>query len=167
MSGGARLPHLVLLFFVACTLAGCGFQLRGAATADPGLSPMRIESVRTGSPLLPPLRRSLGNAGVAVVGAGVPASTTLRIVAEESGERVIALSPQGRPREVELTYRVEFELYADGLLLVERTELALSREYAVNERDVLGKSHEAEVLRAALLHDMVSALVRRVTAASP
>lgn len=159
--------HLPILFVVGVMLAGCGFQLRGAAIADPALSPMRIESVRTGSPLLPPLRRALAHAGVTVAPAGAPSATALRVVAEESVERVIALSPQGRPREIELTYHVEFEVTDAAGILVERRELRMSREYAVIETDVLGKSHEAEVLRAALLHDMVSALVRHVTAAKP
>jgi outer membrane lipopolysaccharide assembly protein LptE/RlpB len=52
-------------------------------------------------------------------------------------------------------------------MLVERRAVVMSREFAVDERDVLGKSHEAEVLRDALLRDMVSALVRYTVATTP
>lgn len=153
----ARLLAVALTF----TLTACGFQLRGAAQIDSALNPMIIESVQSGSALLPPLRRALVDAGVTLEGS--PRSTLL-ILEDEMGQRVAAVSAQGRPREMELSYRVAFEIHGEGGILLERRTLTLSREFAVDERDILGKSQEAEVLRAGLVRDMVSALVRQVAA---
>jgi len=150
-----------LIVALTFTLTACGFQLRGAAQIDPTLNPMTIESVQSGSALLPPLRRALVDAGVNLEGS--PRSTLL-ILEDEMGQRVAAVSAQGRPREMELSYRVAFEIHGEGGILLERRTLTLSREFAVDERDILGKSQEAEVLRAGLVRDMVAALVRQVAA---
>lgn len=149
------------------SLSACGFQLRGAVTIDPGLSPMGVEAARAGSPLLPPLRRALADGGVELAKPGSQVASLLRIHAEETGERVIVVTAQGRPREVELFHLVEFELVGPEGVLIERRTVVRTREYAVDERDILGKIHEASALRDALRRDMVTALVRRVAAARP
>ena len=137
------------------------------AALDPALSPITIDPVRAGSALLPPLRRALTHAG-AVLAPPDSASTVLRIIADVAGQRVIAVTPQGQPREAELFYTVEFEVVGpDGAQLIERRELTLRREFAIDERDILGKSHEAEVLADALLDDMVANIVRLLAAARP
>ncbi len=146
---------------LALALTACGFQLRGAAQIDPALNPMVIDSVSSGSALLPPLRRALVDAGATFEGSP---RATLVILEDEMGQRVAAVSAQGRPRELELSYRVAFEVHSEGGILLERRTLTLSREFAVDERDILGKSQEAEVLRAGLVRDMVAALVRQVAA---
>lgn len=152
----------------AClVVAACGFQLRGANPVDPGLSPLAIDAVRSGSALLPPLRRALADAGVELVADSAGASTTLLINADVAGERVIAVTPQGQPREAELFYTVEFQLVnARGELLLDRA-VTLRREFAISERDILGKTHEAEVLADALVRDMVISMVRHLAAVTP
>lgn len=159
------MPLLVVCVCVA--IAACGFQLRGSDPIDPALSPLTIDAVRSGSALLPPLRRALADAGVELVPAGVASRTTLLINADVEGERVIAVTPQGQPREAELFYTVGFQLVdAQGRVLVDR-EVTLRREFAIDERDILAKTHEAEVLAAALLRDMVAGIVRQLAAVTP
>lgn len=156
-----------LLLTAVLVLSACGFQLRGAVTIDSGLSPMGVEAARAGSPLLPPLRRALTDGGVELATPGSQVASLLRIHAEEYGERVIVVTAQGRPREVELFHLVEFELVGPEGVLIERRTVVRTREYAVDERDILGKIHEASSLRDALRRDMVTALVRQVAAAGP
>ena len=156
------------LVAVACVaVAACGFQLRGADPVHPALSPLAIDAVRSGSALLPPLRRALVDAGVELIPDGPGAHARLRITADVAGERVIAVTPQGQPREAELFYTVGFQLVdAEGDLLLDR-EVTLRREFAISERDILGKTHEAEVLADALLRDMVDGIVRQLAAVTP
>lgn len=152
----------------ACAaVAACGFHLRGAHPVDPALSPLVIDTVRSGSALLPPLRRALVDAGVELVADSASARTRLVINADVAGERVIAVTPQGQPREAELFYTVEFQLIdAEGAVLLDR-EVTLRREFAMSERDILGKTHEAEVLADALVHDMVVNMLRQLAAVKP
>ncbi len=164
---------LALRVLVSCAcvaIAACGFQLRGANPVDPRLSPLVIDTVRSGSALLPPLRRALTDAGVELVADGTDgagALTRLLITADVAGERVIAVTPQGQPREAELFYTVEYQLVdADGKLLLDRA-VTLRREFAISERDILGKTHEAEVLADTLVHDMVITMVRQLAAVTP
>jgi LPS-assembly lipoprotein len=154
-----------VMFGVVLMLAACGFQLRGSIQPiDGALNPMVIESVNPGSALLPPLRRALVDSGAELAARRSPAGSLLRITADGMDQRVTAVSAQGRPREMELIYRVEFELHGPDGFLVENRAVTLSREFAVDERDVLGKAQEAEVLRAGLVRDMVAALTRQLAA---
>lgn len=155
---------------VACAwlaVAGCGFQLRGADPVSPALSPLAIDAVRSGSALLPPLRRALVEAGVDLVGDDEGPRTRLLINADFAGERVIAVTPQGQPREAELFYTVEFQLVDVGGELLLDKAVTLRREFAISERDVLGKTHEAEVLADALVRDMVVSILRQLAAVTP
>lgn len=154
--------HIAVVCVCTISLSACGFQLRGDAGIDPALGPMAVEGVHPGSPLLPVVRSALSDAGIEVARPGARAATRLRIVEDESGERIVSVTPQGRPREAELFYRVEFELHdASGGLLV-RDTLVMTRDYAVDELDVLGRSHEVGSLRRSLRHGIVSALMRRL-----
>lgn len=163
----AGIARMVAIIVGTALLAACGFHLRGSEPLAASLNPLAIESVRTGSALLPPLRAALADAGAEFARADDSPGSVLRIGLDEHTERVIAVTPQGRPREVELTYRVSFELLdADGASLQQR-DLVLTREFAVNERDVLGKTLEADALRSALVRDMVSTIVRNLAAAGP
>ncbi len=157
----------VLLACACVALSACGFQLRGADPIHPALSPLAIDAVRSGSALMPPLRRALVDAGVVLVPHSDEASATLLINGDVAGERVIAVTPQGQPREAELFYTVEFQLVdARGELLLERA-VTLRREFSISERDILGKTHEADVLADALVRDMVMSIVRQLAAVTP
>ncbi|MEX0901064.1 MAG: LPS assembly lipoprotein LptE [Gammaproteobacteria bacterium] len=162
-----RAPAQWLLACACVVVAACGFQLRGSDPVHPALSPLAIDAVRSGSVLLPPLRRALADAGVEVVQDAARARVTLHINADMAGERVIAVTPQGQPREAEVFYTVEFQLVdARGDLLLDRA-VTLRREFAISERDILGKTHEADVLADALVHDMVRNMVRQLAAVTP
>lgn len=150
---------------LCATLTACGFHLRGAVQpVDEALNPIAVQAVSPGSALLPPLRRSLTDSGADIAASAGVATSFLRITEDAWGERVTAVSGQGRPRELELTYRVTFELHGPSGMLIESRTVTLAREFAVDERDVLGKAREAEVLRAGLVRDMVATIVRQVAA---
>lgn len=154
-----------LILLAALTLVGCGFQLRGSVQpVDEALNPVAVVGVSPGSALLPPLRRALSDSGAEIVTSSTAATSVLHITEDSWGERVTAVSAQGRPRELELSYRVTFELHGPTGALIESRTVTLAREFAVDERDVLGKAREAEVLRAGIVRDMVAAITRQVAA---
>lgn len=157
--------RLLAAAMLALALTACGFHLRGSVQpVDEALNPVVVLGVSAGSALLPPLRRSLADSGADIVASAAAATSVLRITEDTWGERVTAVSAQGRPRELELSYRVTFELHGPSGVLIESRTVTLAREFAVDERDVLGKAREAEVLRAGLVRDMVATIVRQVAA---
>lgn len=158
----AKLAAATLLSIM---LTACGFHLRGSVQpVDEALNPIAVHGVSPGSALLPPLRRALTDSGADIVTSLPAATSILRITEDAWGERVTAVSGQGRPRELELSYRVTFDLHGPSGALIESRTVTLAREFAVDERDVLGKAREAEVLRAGLVRDMVATIVRQVAA---
>ena len=156
------LRRTAVVILTASVLAGCGFQLRGAASLSPALNPLLIETVRGGSALLPPLRAALEAGGAEFARDPAAANARLVILADAFGQRVVAVTPQGQPREAELSYTVEYELHDAEARLLQRRALTQRIEFAINERDLLGKTHEAEVLNAALVDRMVVDIMRNL-----
>ena len=154
----------VAVAMLALAVAGCGFQLRGSQPLPTALNPLTIESVRGGSALLPPLRAALDAAGAEFAREPASANARLAILADAFGQRVVAVTPQGQPREAELSYTVEYELRDAAENVLQRRTLTQRIEFAIDERDILGKTHEAEVLNAALVDRMVADIVRNLAA---
>ena len=154
----------VAVAMLALAVAGCGFQLRGSQPLSTALNPLTIESVRGGSALLPPLRAALDAAGAEFAREPASANARLAILADAFGQRVVAVTPQGQPREAELSYTVEYELRDAAENVLQRRTLTQRIEFAIDERDILGKTHEAEVLNAALVDRMVADIVRNLAA---
>jgi outer membrane lipopolysaccharide assembly protein LptE/RlpB len=68
------------------------------------------------------------------------------------------------PAEYEVFYRVRFSVDVDGVEAVPLEQLALTRDFAFNETEVLGKAGEEEIIRQAIASDLVGLVTRRLTA---
>ena len=141
-----------MLFLI---LAGCGFQLRGAATVPPEMSTTYIETADRHSLFYRRLRDEFRNAGVQVVASPGDASATFSILSDTTGQRVLSVSARNVPREFEVYYTVLYEVAtADRTLLAPRTQ-TLTRDYTWDETLVLGKEREEQLLREAIADDLV------------
>jgi len=68
------------------------------------------------------------------------------------------------PVEYEVYYRVRFAVDVDGIEVVSVEQLSLSRDFAYDETQVLGKDREEESIRQAIASDLVGLVTRRLTA---
>jgi LPS-assembly lipoprotein len=142
-----------LLLFVF--LAGCGFQMRGAATVPPEMSRTYIQTSDQHSLFYRKLRLGLRNAGVEVVDSPADATAIFSIYADRTGQRVLSVSARNVPREFEVFYSINYGLdAANENLLAPRTQ-TLTNDYTWDETLVLGKEKEEQLLREALVDDLI------------
>ena len=147
----SRLATFVLL----TALAGCGFQLRGAASVPAEMSRTYIETSDKHSLFYRTLRNELRVAGVTVVESPLEANATFSIEADVTGERVLSVSARNVPREFEVFYTVFYSVKTEDKSLLTTRSQTMTRDYTWDETLVLGKEKEGEVLREAITEDIV------------
>jgi LPS-assembly lipoprotein len=146
-------------------LASCGFRLQGS---DGDLPPVAVETYLDAedpyTDFYASLRDALRDRGATVVESPTDASGVLRILEDDTGQRILSVSARNVPREYEVFYLVTFSFEADGSELLAPESLVVTRSYTYDETQVLGKSAEEDELRLSLARDLASRVLRRLTA---
>jgi LPS-assembly lipoprotein len=154
----------IVVLMVAAALAGCGFQLQGRQAMPATLSTMQLRVADEQSDFTRALRAALKASGVHLVADAAADGATVRIARDELTERVLSVDTRNIATDYELTYRVEVEAYAGGHELMALEPFELSRIVSFDERKLLAKEREKDILREALARDMASVVTRRLSA---
>jgi LPS-assembly lipoprotein len=147
---------------LAVLLAGCGYRLQGSAKLSPVMAKTYIDTDDRYTDFNRALRESLEASGVRVVNNKDEATAIVRIIKDESGQRVLTVSGRNTPEEYEVFYSIEYAVdsHTDELIPPQRVEL--TRDYSYEETAVLAKQKEQMILREALARDLAGLVVRRL-----
>lgn len=140
-------------------LAACGFQMRGAQSVPPEMARTYIATADRHSTFYHRLRRELRASGVEIVDSPLDATAEFAILKDETGQRVLSVSGRNVPREFEVFYTVSYQLTAGETRLLEMRQQTLVRDYTWDETLVLGKEREQEVMRGAIVDDLVRVIL--------
>lgn len=154
--------RILVAVCVLLAISACGFRLQGVATYPPELEAVHLDMPDANSDLAFQLRRTLAAAEVTLAGDPAQATATVKVASERYGRRVKSVSAQNRPTEFEVYYEVEYLVTTPSSTLVPRQALARSRIFPYNEREVLGKQQEEDLLRDALARDIAGVITRRL-----
>jgi LPS-assembly lipoprotein len=158
---------LVMTRLIICTilltLAGCGFQLRGAA--DLPFETLHVAAAPT-STFATQLRRAVTSGSqTRIVHNPKEAAATLHLLTELREKTILSLSAGGRVREYQLVYRVSYRLAdKDSKELRAPTEIRLHRDFSFNDSDTLSKESEEALLYRDMQTDAVNQLMRQLQA---
>lgn len=141
----------------------CGFHLRGDVSYPPAMARTYIAAEDRYTPFYRKVRAALREGGVQVTDSPAAADAVLRILEDESGQRVLSVSARNTPREYDVYYVLRYSLEIDGREALPAQQLALNRDYTYDETLVLGKDAESEVIRQALADDLVGLVTRRLS----
>ena len=159
-----RARLMLLVASAALMLAGCGFQLRGAATF--AFTSVYLNSAGS-SGFNNEMRRALTGAGSATpVDTAAAAQVVLDIPVIQDDKEVLSLSSGGAVREFQLIKRVSFRLHdKDGADWMPAGEIVIRRAYTFNETQVLARDLEEQRLQRDMQTDAIQQIVRRLQAA--
>ncbi|HZX23491.1 MAG TPA: LPS assembly lipoprotein LptE [Woeseiaceae bacterium] len=158
----ARLSALLPALLPALVLAGCGFQLQGSESLPPEIARTYISSADRYTAFHRALGTALEARGVEVTDDPAEASAVLDISRDETGQRVLSVSARNVPREFEIYYTVEYSVRTTEGTVLEPQRITLTQDYTWEETQVLGKRREEEMLRDALIRDLVRQVVRQL-----
>jgi LPS-assembly lipoprotein len=85
------------------------------------------------------------------------------VLDDKHTQRILSVSPDNLPREYELTYTVRFSVTTGDKELLPSQEVETSREYSFAVTELLAKDNEEAILQAALAHDLVDVVMRRLS----
>ena len=145
------------------SLVACGFQLQGALTTPVEMQRTYLDAVDPQSQFVRQLRTRLKQSGVQLVESPAEATATLAIRFDETDQRVLSVSARNVPTEYEVYYTIDYELSAGTETLLEAQSLTLTRDYTYDSTLVLGKSQEEQLLRDAIVDDLVRVVLKQIS----
>jgi len=147
------------IVILALVLSGCGFQMRGVATVPPEMARTYIEASDRHSLFYRELRDRLRRSGINVVDSPIGATATFTIYSDETGQRVLSVSARNVPREFEVYYSVYYGVATPDKVILLQREQTLTRDYIWDETLVLGKEKEEQLLREAVVDDLIRVIL--------
>lgn len=147
---------------IAALLGACGFHLQGALATPPEMERTYIAADDRHSLFYRELRVALDSAGVDIVDSSIDATATLTISYDETDQRVLSVSARNVPTEYEVYYTIEYAIDAGQRRLLEPQTLTVTRNYTYDSTLVLGKAREEELLRNAIVEDLVRIVLKQI-----
>lgn len=138
--------------------------MRGAASLPPEMAQTYIETNDRYSLFYRQLRNGLRNAGVEVVDSPADSTATFTIQSDETGQRVLSVSARNVPREFEVYYSVYYGVVTEDKVILEPRSQTMTSDYIWDETHVLGKEKEEQVLRDALVDDLIRVILIQLSA---
>jgi LPS-assembly lipoprotein len=145
------------------SLTACGFQLQGAFAPPAGMDRTHIATSDRYSPFYREFNARLQAEGVELTDSGANATATFTIFADDTGRRVLSVSARNVPTEFEVFYTVTYSLDLGTTGLMPQQTLTLTRDYTYDSTLVLGKAREEELLREAIVADLVRIVMKQIS----
>ena len=133
--------------------------MRGAQSVPTEMERTYISANNRHSQFYQSLRRELQASGVEIVDTPVNSTAKFVILKDDNGQRVLSVSGRNVPQEFEVFYTVQYQLISGENTLMEIRQQTLWRDYTWDETLVLGKEHEQEVMRDALVDDLIRVIL--------
>ena len=152
-----------MAMLLVTSLGACGFRLQGAFTPPTGMERTYVDTADPYSPFLRAFKSELRAAGVDLVDAEADATATFTIEFDDTDQRVLSVSARNVPTEYEVFYTISYSLDAGAETLLPQQTLTLTRNYTYDSTLVLGKAHEEELLREAIVEDLVRVVMKQIS----
>lgn len=159
----SKIVSALILIVAAGVLAGCGFHLQGALTTPAEMERTYVAAVDRHSQFYRELRAQLGTAGVSLVDSEADATATFSIFFDDTAQRVLSVSARNVPTEYEVYYTIRYSLSSGPKNLLDSQTLTLTRDYTYDSTLVLGKAREEELLREAIVKDLVRIVLKQIS----
>lgn len=147
----------------AVLLAGCGFHLQGRTPLPAVVRQPYVEAPDRQSDFVQYLRHALLSNGAQLTPEKDRASVVVSVLRDNVARRVLSVSATNQPNQYEVTYTVGFSVSAPGgKELLPPQEVSATRTYSFDERLLLAKNHEEEILRQDMARDLADMVMRRL-----
>jgi len=137
--------------------------MQGAFTVPEEMQRTYIDTEDSYSLFYREFRRDLRAAGVNVVDSIDDATAVFTIYFDKTGQRVLSVSARNVPTEFEVFYTLSYGLMGGDETLIDVQDMTMVRDYTYDATLVLGKAKEEEVIRDALVQDLVRIILKQIS----
>ena len=165
MTPSAFAPGLRWILLSICLgslLTGCGWRLQGTTKLAPVMATTYVDTDDRYTDFNRALRESLQASGARLTNNANEATAVVKIIKDESGQRILTVSGRNTPEEYEVFYSIEYSVSGRTEELIPPQKIELTRDYSYDETAVLAKQKEQSILREALARDLAGQVVRRL-----
>ncbi len=167
-----NLPHKLLPGLIALLLtvmlAGCGFHLRGAGSANLPYKTMHIALPETAEVRIWLERYIKASGNTEVIEDGKVAEAIFQQLEDNRQKSILSVNAQGRVREYRLQMTYRFRIVdGKGQELIAPNTVALSRDISFDDSNVLAKDIEESLLWRDMNNDLVNQIMRRLSLIKP
>lgn len=153
---------VIVLICAVLSLSACGWRLQGASKLSQTMTVTYVDAQDRYTDFNRALRERLSASGAQLAANAGDATAVVRIIKDESGQRVLSVSARNTPEEYEVFYAVEYSVASRGAELIPPQRLELTRDYSYDTTAVLAKQREQATLREALARDLAALVLRRL-----
>ena len=115
------------------------------------------------SAFLREFEKQLRAAGVELSDSATDATAIFTISFDDTAQRVLSVSARNVPTEYEVFYTITYSLDTGMNSLLPQQTLTLTRNYTYDSTLVLGKAREEELLREAIVKDLVRVVMKQIS----
>jgi LPS-assembly lipoprotein len=148
----------------ALVLSACGFHLQGRQPLPAEFAYTFVDTKDEQTDFVQDLRKALIASDVNVIRTRGSSGAVITVHEDELTERVLSVSARNIPTEYELTYKVLFSVTSGDKTLIDKEEIAVTRDISFDEAQLLAKEREQEILSEALARDLAAQVMRRLSA---
>ena len=135
----------------------------GVFTVPDGMQRTYIQSGDHFSLFYRAIRIELQAAGVNVVDSVDEATAGFTIYQDNTAQRVLSVSARNVPTEYEVFYTIQYGLQSGDVSLLEVQDMTVTRDYTYDATLVLGKAKEEELMRNAIVEDLVRIVLKQIS----
>jgi len=158
-----RIARTLSAAALLAALTACGFQLQGHNPLPAVVKNPYLEAPDVQSDFVASLRHALLSNGAQLMRDRTKASAVVSILKDSVARRVLSVSALNQPNEYEVTYTVSFSVSAGNKELLAAQEVTATRSYSFDERLLLAKGHEEDILRQDMANDLARMVMRRLS----
>ena len=137
--------------------------MQGAFVAPDSMEKIYIAADNKYSIFYRELRKQLLSAGVELSEFPVADSAVFNISFDETSQRVLSVSARNVPTEYEVFYTITYSINSGQNEILPNQTLTLTRNYTYDSTLVLGKAREEELLRNAIVKDLVRIVLKQIS----
>ena len=135
----------------------------GVFTVPEGMERTYIQTPDPFSLFYRALRTELRAAGVNIVDSMEDATAVFTIYHDNTAQRVLSVSARNVPTEFEVFYTIQYGLQSGDVSLLEVQDMTVTRDYTYDATLVLGKAREEELMRDAIVEDLVRIVLKQIS----
>ncbi len=160
--------RFLFALILAAAVAGCGFQLRGAASAQLPYKTMFIALPETADVNVWLQRHIKATGSTEIVDELKAAEAVFQQLGDQRQKSILSINSLGRVREYRLTLTYTFRVITpEGKVLVPPNEITLVRDVTHDDSKVLAKDIEENLLWRDMHTDLVGQIMRRLSVVKP
>jgi LPS-assembly lipoprotein len=149
------------IFFAALLLTACGYHLRGMGDGTT-VNFKNVYLEGASGPLRDYFYEQLRISSGKLVDNPTGADLHVKVLNENFHNREVSLNASGYSNEIELNYRLEFQLAgANNTYLPADRPLTITRAYFNDQQEILAKNNEEQVIRVEMYRQAVRTILDR------